>query len=455
MAVTYSRAQLLALSSQPCCRLPPPSLLSWSRGLAFPALLHAREVEDTEDLVTKADVLKLLKYPSSEEDVNVVDEMTSTSPALLCPVERGPEDLAARLEELLDLVAIDEAQLGSMEELVERIRRVLAPSFPSAAAEVYGSVGSGLGMLGCDLDMHVELGAAREGGEVEGREAAEKVEELFLFHFSGNFRTARAVTAASVPIVRVKDKLTGIRCDINPANRMGVFNTKYIRFCCEFDPRVRKLLMIVKIFCSRHGISDSGRGDHFNNYTLVVMAIVYLQTQGVLHPLHQLQQGLQPLRIDGHNFAFCPGASRLPSLRPNISTLVDLLEGFMDYMAYFPFSTHALSPMAGREVAIASLRTGTNLPPCLAAREVRGLVDRPCALVIQDPFELNRNLGQAVSSGRLAKMVEAFARCSRLLLVVLEGGGTQEQLFTMMFEPGFSSFLLEFGSGEEDSSAEG
>ena len=90
--------------------------------------------------------------------------------------------------------------------------------------------------------------------------------------------------------------------------------------------------------------------------------------------------------------------------------------------------------MAGREVAIASLRTGTNLPPCLAAREVRGLVDRPCALVIQDPFELSRNLGQAVSSGRLAKMVEAFARCSRLLLVVLEGGGTQEQLFTMMFE---------------------
>ena len=451
MVVTYTREKLLALSSLPCCRLPPPSLVSWARGLAFPSVLYGQGVE--EDLVIKADVVELLKYPSSEEDEEHEDKITSISTAVLGPVESPPEDLEARLVALLDLVALDEAKLGSMEELVERIKTVLVPAFPRATAEVFGSVGSGLGLRGCDMDMHVELCAAGEGGEVEGREAAGKVEELLLLHFSGNFRTARAVTAASVPIVRVKDKLTGIRFDINPVNRMGVVNTKYIRFCCEFDPRVRKLLMIVKIFCSRHGISDSGRGDHLNNYTLVVMAIVYLQTQGVLHPLHQLQQGLQPLRIVGHNFAFCAEASLLPRLRPNTSSLVDLLEGFMDYMAFFPHSTHALSPMAGREVAITNLRTGTSLPPCLVAREVRGLVDRPCALVIQDPFELSRNLSQAVSPGRLEKMAEAFATCSRLLLVVLEGGGSQEQLFTMMFEPGFPNFLLEFGSGEDNNSA--
>ena len=91
---------------------------------------------------------------------------------------------------------------------------------------------------------------------------------------------------------------------------MGVLNTAYIRFCASFDDRARDLIMVVKAFCKRHQLTDHG-GDHLNNYSLVestcidfesqllfqvMMVITYLQIQGVLHPLYQLQEvpGLEP-----------------------------------------------------------------------------------------------------------------------------------------------------------------
>ena len=78
-------------------------------------------------------------------------------------------------------------------------------------------------------------------------------------------------------------------------NRMGVFNTAYIRFCADFDDRARDLMMVVKAFCKRHQLTEGS--DHLNNYSLVLMVIFYLQTQYILHPLYQLQDapGLEPM----------------------------------------------------------------------------------------------------------------------------------------------------------------
>ena len=76
-----------------------------------------------------------------------------------------------------------------------------------------------------------------------------------------------------------------------------------------------------------------------------MMVITYLQIQGVLHPLYQLQEvpGLQPkvlvlilkvlvdlitpLQIvNGYNFAFCTDRALLPSLSTNPNSLLHLLE---------------------------------------------------------------------------------------------------------------------------------
>ena len=75
------------------------------------------------------------------------------------------------------------------------------------------------------------------------------------------------------------------------------------------------------------------------------MVITYLQIQGILHPLYQLQEvpGLEPkvlvlilivlvdlitpLKIvNGYNFAFCTDRALLPPLSHNPNSLLHLLE---------------------------------------------------------------------------------------------------------------------------------
>ena len=65
----------------------------------------------------------------------------------------------------------------------------------------------------------------------------------------------------------MRDSITKVRCDLNMRNRMGVFNTAYIRFCADFDDRARDLMMVVKAFCKRHRLTEGS--DHLNNYSLV------------------------------------------------------------------------------------------------------------------------------------------------------------------------------------------
>ena len=85
-----------------------------------------------------------------------------------------------------------------------------------------------------------------------------------------------------------------------------------------------------------------------------MMVITYLQIQGVLHPLYQLQEvpGLEPkvlvlilkvlvdlitpLQIvNGYNFAFCTDRALLPSLSTNPNSLLHLLEVMNYYFLYW------------------------------------------------------------------------------------------------------------------------
>ena len=166
-----------------------------------------------------------------------------------------------------------------------------------------------------------------------------RMADLLYRDRSERFRSAQAIVNAKIPIVRMKDRVSGIKCDLNTASRMGVMNSAYVRLCADSDPRARRLMMLVKLFASRHDLSGSGRGNHFSSYSVVMLVIFFLQTQGILHPLHLLQEvpGLQKTEISGLNFAFCRDPSLLPSLQPNRSSLVELLQGFFLYYSQFTF----------------------------------------------------------------------------------------------------------------------
>ena len=361
--------------------------------------------------------------------------------------DTDPRSMVERLQELVALVGLTEYEMERMEQTMEGLEAALRAEFPSASLRPYGSSASGLGVHGVsDLDLLVTLDTPVH--LAEGRWVTRRMARLLRAHTSKRFRSALAIMA-NTPIVRVTDILTGVRCDLNATNRMGLENSRYLRHCTEADPRVRELMMVVKVFARIHRITDSSAGGHLNNYSLMCMVVHYLQTQGILHPLHHLQRvpGLQERIIGGYNFAFCQEPGLLPCLPSNSSSLLHLLEGFLDYYAFFPYTTHAVCPAAGREVALSDLAADTNLPSCL--RGVTDVPDRSGALVILDPFEVRRNVAHAVSAACLDNLVEAFQLGVEVLGESLEGMESQAMLLEMLFQPGFQAFTAIFPSVED------
>ena len=433
--IQYSRLELLDLRHRPCCRRPPPALVAHARALAAPALLpplpqiQQLKVEKENDEVEENDGWEILNR--KETDGEASEEIAGG----LCR-DVDPGKMEKMLKLLVEQVELTRDEVDSLEETLEGLAEVIGSKFPGSKLLPYGSAASGLAIHGSDLDLFVRLGP----GQQASRGAIRQVASLLRRDVSLRYTGALAIMA-NTPIVRVTDSLTGVLCDINLTNQMGVHNTAYIRYCTEVDPRARDLMVVVKVFCRRHGITTNPRGGNLNNYSLAIMVIFYLQTRGILHPLHLLQEvpGLEELSIGGYNFAFCQDTALLPPLRLTTSTVVQLLRGFLDYFANFPFSTHALCPTAGEEVALRDQQEVTNLHS-----RSGNIPDRLGPLVILDPFELSRNVAHAVSAVCLGSMVEVFGKGARVLQVSMEGTTSQHQLFHMLFQHHFTDFNQAF-----------
>ena len=238
---------------------------------------------------------------------------------------------------------------------------------------------------------------------------------------SERFKSAQPIVGANIPIVRVKDRLSGIRCDLNTCTRMGVVNTSWVRFCVDHHPNIRNLLILVKTISKRQGLTGSGRGDHLTSYCLTVLVIFFLQTKGVLHSVSTLQDvpDLPELQISGYNFSFCRNKSLLPTLHKSETiSLAQLLQDFFSYMAEFTFGNKAVCPFVGEPVLLYNLRNGNFLHPRLegcATGKSKDRLKTENAMVVQDPFELRRNIAANVSPKRLSFVVKTFEAAAKLL----------------------------------------
>ena len=295
---------------------------------------------------------------------------------------------------------------------------------------------SGLGLHGSDLDVYISLThAAKDRGHGCKNDLLE-VKKMLRKHGSKRFRNSMIVPAR-VSIVKLVDRNSRTRCDLNLSTRKGVLNTRFIKFCVDFDPRAHGLLVILKHFAKCHSLSGSGKGGHFSNYSIVLMVIFFLQTQSILHPLKVLQEvpGLKPVFVDGYNFAFCSDLSDLPVLQRNHCSMVDLLLGFFESFASFAFESLVISPLTGEQHLKEDM---TTTRPGNQTRKIMANFQKP--LVIQDPFELRVNTARNVYQTRLDRVIQTFVTAAELLRSLVENDGVEEGAIGMIFEPDFLSF---------------
>lgn len=91
---------------------------------------------------------------------------------------------------------------------------------------------------------------------------------------------------SNVYIVRCRDPTTGIDCDININDRLGLINTRLMENYCKLVPDIKLICLTIKRWAKYCDLNDSsGRNGPrtFSSYTLVLMVIGYLQVSNVIN----------------------------------------------------------------------------------------------------------------------------------------------------------------------------
>ncbi|KAF7244277.1 Terminal uridylyltransferase 4 [Varanus komodoensis] len=171
---------------------------------------------------------------------------------------------------------------------------------------------------------------------------------------------------------------------------MAQHNTRMLATYAAIDPRVQYLGYTMKVFAKRCDIGDASRGS-LSSYAYILMVLYFLQQREppVIPVLQEIFDGQQiPQRmVDGWNAFFFDDTDelkkRLPSLGKNTESLGELWLGLLRfYTEEFDFKEYVIS-IRQKKLLTTFEKQWTS--KCIA---------------IEDPFDLNHNLGAGVSRKR-------------------------------------------------------
>ncbi|XP_055531327.1 uncharacterized protein LOC129722116 [Wyeomyia smithii] len=270
--------------------------------------------------------------------------------------------------------------------------------FPDNGFMIYdfGSIKSGLAFRDSDLDFYVHYYKNKES----------KQDQIKLIHVvcsrmlrDDNFVGMVKILGAKVPLLRAVHIPTNLTCDINFSNARGCYNSKFIYAVTRFDYRIHELAVIIKFWSKCAYLLTNHR--QMNSYCIVMMLIFYLQTKKLplLPSVQDLQMGIPRINYGPWNLGY-PRDINFVSL--NKESVRMLLVNFFKYYANFDFGTNLISPYVGRLCSVEEMKQSKvrELQPYYRAVEHQ---DYPpfnfgTMLSIQDPFELNLNIGGVCNS---------------------------------------------------------
>lgn len=236
--------------------------------------------------------------------------------------------------------------------------------FPQTQCVPFGSSVNGFGKLNCDLDIAVKLDGCSGTNNSDSRlifhtktslsngrsqvqrymETLADMIQLFLPGCSG----VKRILQARVPIVKYKQDLTGVDCDLSMTNMTAVYMSELLYTFGCVDWRVRPLVFTVKHWAAAVNLTNSTPGRWITNFSLTLLVIFYLQQIKILPTIDMLKQMARSVdkRIsdDGVNCTFLRDVSSFQTNPvPEVSTLGSLLLGFFEYYATFDFGSKAVA----------------------------------------------------------------------------------------------------------------
>ncbi|XP_075412215.1 terminal uridylyltransferase 4 isoform X2 [Tenrec ecaudatus] len=316
-----------------------------------------------------------------------------------------------RFREILDLVCkrcFDElsppfSEQHNREQILIGLEKFIQKEYDEKARLcLFGSSKNGFGFRDSDLDICMTLEGHESAEKLNSKEIIENLAKILKRH--PGLRNILPITTAKVPIVKFEHRRSGLEGDISLYNTLAQHNTRMLATYAAIDPRVQYLGYTMKVFAKRCDIGDASRGS-LSSYAYILMVLYFLQQRKppVIPVLQEIFDGKQiPQRmVDGWNAFFFDKTEelkkRLPSLGKNTETLGELWLGLLRfYTEEFDFKEYVIS-IRQKKLLTTFEKQWTS--KCIA---------------IEDPFDLNHNLGAGVSRKMTNFIMKAFINGRKL-----------------------------------------
>ncbi|XP_047272372.1 terminal uridylyltransferase 4 isoform X42 [Homo sapiens] len=296
--------------------------------------------------------------------------------------------------------------LKPLPPMTNRFREILdlvcKRCFEKARLCLFGSSKNGFGFRDSDLDICMTLEGHENAEKLNCKEIIENLAKILKRH--PGLRNILPITTAKVPIVKFEHRRSGLEGDISLYNTLAQHNTRMLATYAAIDPRVQYLGYTMKVFAKRCDIGDASRGS-LSSYAYILMVLYFLQQRKppVIPVLQEIFDGKQiPQRmVDGWNAFFFDKTEelkkRLPSLGKNTESLGELWLGLLRfYTEEFDFKEYVIS-IRQKKLLTTFEKQWTS--KCIA---------------IEDPFDLNHNLGAGVSRKMTNFIMKAFINGRKL-----------------------------------------
>ncbi|KAI4497895.1 hypothetical protein M0802_007011 [Mischocyttarus mexicanus] len=392
---------------------------------------------------TKLNIQKRIFYNNSLKRVSD-DHVAKPSKAIeLDSIKNIFQDnitFESQLEAFMNIVLLSDTEVETRyESICKYLDQTFVTVFPNCRSHKFGSTQMGLGFKDCDLDIYMDIGVpiSETNGAWTMPKVFKEVKHI-MYKKSNIFTNIVPILQAKTPIIKCYFVPYKVSCDISFKNGFGIYKSNLIKHCLSLDTRIKPLMVLIKFWGRQSKMSGNGK---ISNYSLLLLIIFYLQQPEVriLPPLMEFQKTCEPIIIDGWQVNFDENTV-LPPIT-NRSTIPQILAGFFEFYAKFPFKTCVICPWDGIAHAKELFTNTSNLPDYMArykkiAIQEESRLNVSSSACIQDPIELNRNNAASVLPTKISILQNNCKRSAELCTLLQEDNYKDllEHLLTHQYE---------------------
>jgi len=313
---------------------------------------------------------------------------------------------------------------------VEEIKHDLSATIPGCTVWLFGSQVTGLATGESDFDIYIDIDGKSFHTDLPHDKQQVIIDylEMQLNQRGSKFVVKEKILEARVPIIKVVHMRTNTPCDISCQSGLSVQNSKLVRLYLDLDPRVRWLVVAVKLWMQANGLLNR---DVFTSYATVWLVLFFLlrTSTPVICPVTALQRNCKPYTVARWD---CRFQREMKDIKKwfrsyNRQSELELLSAFFEAYSSKSFNLKdiVLCPLNGA-ILTRQQFVNLNLPrefsPYLDKIQYSNSAEKlkiQTPMCLQDPFDLSHNITKGVNRTNLNKFtalcLQSYNMCQNML----------------------------------------